>query len=229
MRIPMPMPNPRLGAIFRVENVFVDMTRYHYFSWRRLAEELGVPFTVEDNDRMRGIGTLRSLDLLLEKGGLEVSLDDKHELCSRKLAWLVEYLRLIGPADLLTGARELLQTLRSQRVPIAVLVTLPETALVLARLGIVGSFDAILDPSSGLQISPSPDDYRKAAEAMDLEPEDCLAFETTAEGISAAHEAGLPVVGIGPRDRLPQADRVVSGLWSFQPQDWFQPVKEAVR
>ena len=94
------------GAIFRVENVLVDMALYHYFAWRRLAEELGVPFSIEDNDRMRGIGSLRSLDILLEKGGLDVSLDEKHELCNRKLAWLVEYLHLIGPGDRVKGAND---------------------------------------------------------------------------------------------------------------------------
>lgn len=222
------MREPKRGAIFRVDDIFVDMTKYHYFAWRRLAEELGVSFTIADNDRMRGIGSLKSLEILLEGGGLDISREDKYELCARKLNWLIEHVQQIDPADLQTGSRELLRSLRALHVPCAALVARPESALVLARLGIVGAFDALVDPSYGILTDPAPSDYRTAAEALDLAPGDCLAFEPDDSGISAAHEAGLSVVGVGSRELLSAADQVVSGLWSFQPNEWFRPSREAI-
>src|SRR6266496_2067962 len=62
------------AAIFDLDGVIVDTAKYHYLVWKRLANELGFDFTQTDNERLKGVSRTRSLEILLEIGGL--TLDD---------------------------------------------------------------------------------------------------------------------------------------------------------
>ncbi len=206
------------GVLFRVEHVLFDISKYHYFAWRRLAEELGVSFTEEDNDRCRGIGSLRSLDILLEKGGLDLSDRDKNDLCDRKLRWLVEYLDKVGPSDLATGSRETLRAFRALGHPTAVFANREEIFLLLKRLGIEDDFDLVIGPSSPVSTLPVAQDYLIVAEALGLETCDLVSFENSPRGIEAARNSGCTVVGVGPPRLTPGAHLAVPGLWAFRPE-----------
>jgi len=61
------------AAIFDLDGVIVDTAKYHYLAWKRLARELGFDFSEADNERLKGVSRTRSLEILLEIGGLDVS------------------------------------------------------------------------------------------------------------------------------------------------------------
>ncbi|WP_031076456.1 HAD-IA family hydrolase [Streptomyces sp. NRRL WC-3742] len=46
---------------------------------------------------------------------------------------------------------------------------------------------------------PDPEGFLKGAAALGFAPADCLALEDSAAGLAAAHAAGIPTLGIGPR------------------------------
>ena len=57
-----------LGAIFDLDGVLVDTAKYHYLAWKQLADQLNIPFTKEDNEQLKGVSRVKSLEILLSLG-----------------------------------------------------------------------------------------------------------------------------------------------------------------
>lgn len=63
---------PLEAAIFDLDGVIVDTAKFHYQAWRRLAEELGFAFSERENEQLKGVSRMESLELLLRAGGLRI-------------------------------------------------------------------------------------------------------------------------------------------------------------
>ncbi|ADN02471.1 beta-phosphoglucomutase [Spirochaeta thermophila] len=200
------------GAIFDLDGVIVDTARYHYLAWRRLAEELGFEFTPEHNERLKGVSRMRSLEILLEVGGISVSPEEKQQLAEKKNRWYVEYISALTPDALLPGAREFLTWLRDRGVKIALGSASKNAPLILDRLGITGLFDAVVDGTMVEKAKPDPEVFLKGAGLMDVDPRECVVFEDAVAGIEAARRGGMKAVGVGDPEVLAEADWVVRSL-----------------
>ena len=55
--------------IFDLDGVIVDTAKYHYQAWRSLANELGIDFSVEQNEQLKGVSRIHSLEKILKWGG----------------------------------------------------------------------------------------------------------------------------------------------------------------
>ncbi|HPV62756.1 MAG TPA: HAD hydrolase-like protein, partial [Fervidobacterium sp.] len=53
------------ACIFDLDGVIVDTAKYHYLAWKLLANELGFEFTEKDNERLKGVSRMDSLNILL--------------------------------------------------------------------------------------------------------------------------------------------------------------------
>ena len=65
--------------IFDLDGVIVDTAKYHFLAWQKIASELGIEFTPEHNENLKGVSRIRSLDLILELGNIEASQEDKNK------------------------------------------------------------------------------------------------------------------------------------------------------
>ena len=200
------------AAIFDLDGVIVDTAKYHYLAWKRLAHELGFDFTETDNERLKGVSRVRSLEILLEIGGLTVDETVRSELAARKNDWYVDYIRNMDASEILPGAAEYLQGLRIRGVRIALGSASKNAPLILERLGISSLFDAVVDGNKVSKAKPDPDVFLCAAQTLKIPPGDCVVFEDAEAGIEAAHRAGMTAVGIGKPSLLKEADAVVAGL-----------------
>jgi len=72
------------ACIFDLDGVIVDTAVYHYKAWKRLANELGFDFTEHDNEKLKGVSRMASLDLILQWGGLTKTDTEKQELADKK-------------------------------------------------------------------------------------------------------------------------------------------------
>lgn len=205
------------GALFDLDGVIVDTAKYHYLAWKRLADELGVDFDEEDNERLKGVGRMRCMDIILELGGLDMGQAEKERQANRKNAWYVEYISAMGRDELLPGAEAYLKSLRARGVGVALGSASRNAPLILDRLGIAGLFDAVIDGTKVSKSKPDPEVFLAGARELGLEPGDCAVFEDSAAGIEAAKRGGMYAVGIGRREALPEADIVVSGLAELAP------------
>ncbi|WP_331000624.1 HAD hydrolase-like protein [Clostridium guangxiense] len=73
------------GAIFDLDGVIVDTAKYHYIAWKKLACELGFEFTEKDNERLKGVSRMRSLDILLDIGNISLDKYEKEKLADKKI------------------------------------------------------------------------------------------------------------------------------------------------
>src|ERR1043165_1370114 len=107
------------GAIFDLDGVIVDTAKYHYLAWKRLASELGFDLTEADNERLKGVSRVRSLEILLEIGGLTLGEETTLQLAARKNDWYRDYIHQLQASDILPGVAEYLQRIRARGVKTA--------------------------------------------------------------------------------------------------------------
>lgn len=203
-----------LSSVFDLDGVIVDTARFHYQAWHRLASELGFEFGAADNERLKGVSRMRSLDILLEVGGLSDRFDEesKRLMADRKNRWYLDYVDQMTPADILPGVRELIDDLHRHGVTVALGSASRNAAIILKRVGIVHLFDAVVDGNDVTNAKPDPQVFLLAAERLGVAPADCVVFEDAAAGIEAAHRAGMRSVGIGSPEHLSHADAVLPNL-----------------
>lgn len=198
------------GFIFDLDGVLTDTAEYHYRGWKRLADEEGFPFTREDNEQLRGIPRRESLMLILR--GRPFPEEKILEMMARKNNYYLEYIRDVSPRDLLPGARELLEEIRQAELKCALGSASKNAQDVIQRLGIADLLDAVSDGNSVEKQKPAPDLFLHAARQLHLEPNECVVVEDAAAGIEAARAGGFHSVGVGPRERVGNADVVLESL-----------------
>jgi beta-phosphoglucomutase len=203
------------GAIFDLDGVIVDTAKYHYLAWARLAEELGFEFTLKDNERLKGVSRMRSLEILLEIGDKSLSEAEKGLLAEKKNNWYVDYIRQMDESELLKGAREYIVSLKSRGVKVALGSASKNAPMILENLNIAGLFDAVIDGNKVSKAKPDPEVFSLGAVELGLEPSDCVVFEDAEAGVEAAKRAGMKVVGIGEKEILKEADFVIAGLYEL--------------
>jgi beta-phosphoglucomutase len=202
----------RTGAIFDLDGVLVDTARFHYECWKRLAAEFGFELTLAQNEALKGIPRMESLEMLLSIGGIRATAGEKAALAEKKNAWYRECLMRLNRTSALPGALEFVSLVRRMGVRTAIASASRNTTLVVDRLGIAGLFDAIVDGTMVARQKPDPAAFLAAAAALRLEPADCAVFEDAAAGVAAAKAGGMLAVGIGSAENLPGADIVAPGL-----------------
>lgn len=200
------------ACIFDLDGVIVDTAVYHYKAWKRLAGELGIDFTREDNERLKGVSRVRSLEIILEIGGITKTPEEQEVLATRKNNWYVEMINRMTPAEILPGAKEFLATCRTAGIKTALGSASKNSMTILNKIGLAGLFDAIVDGNHVSKAKPDPEVFLKGAEAVGIPPAECVVFEDAIAGVEAALNAGMKVVGIGSPEVLNKANLVVSGL-----------------
>lgn len=200
------------AVIFDLDGVLVDTAIYHFQAWHRLAEGLGYSFSIVDNEQLKGVSRIESLELILKWAGLEKSESEKEDLLRHKNQWYLELIEQLSPAHLLSGSLELLKKLREKGIKIALGSASKNALGILQKTGIVGYFDALIDGNAVQLSKPNPEVFLKGAEALGIATADCLVLEDAQAGIDAARAAGMQVIGIGQAENLKGADLVVADL-----------------
>jgi HAD superfamily hydrolase (TIGR01509 family) len=101
-----------------------------------------------------------------------------------------------GGVALKAGVIELLDVLDQRRLPRAVATSSTRQAVdhSLGQHGLVERFDAIISRELQAHHKPHPDPFLKAAAALAIAPDDCLALEDSHNGVRAAAAAGMMTV-----------------------------------
>ena len=201
------------GAIFDLDGVIVDTARYHYLAWKEIARELGFDFKESDNERLKGVSRMASLEILLEVGHITgLSQKEKNEIAERKNKRYVEILSSLDERELLPGAKEYLLKLKEDAVGIALGSASKNAPYILKKLKIYELFDIVVDGNSVLKAKPDPEVFLKAADGLRVLPEQCCVYEDSQAGIDAALFAGFHTVAIDKGNLLQGAERKIRSL-----------------
>jgi beta-phosphoglucomutase len=203
--------NPQIrGFIFDLDGVLTDTAEFHFRGWKRMADEEGIPFTRQDNEALRGVPRRDSLLLILKDR--QVPEEKMQELMERKNNYYLEFIHEIKPSDLLPGALDFLRELRLAGLKAAIGSASKNAPEVIERLEIGSLLDAISDGHSVERQKPAPDLFLHAADQLSLDPHECVVVEDAAAGVAAAKAGGFYAVGLGPRERVGEADVVYPSL-----------------
>lgn len=200
------------GLLFDLDGVIVDTAKYHYLAWKEIADELEIPFTLQDNERLKGVSRGRSFEIILEIGNREMEKEEQERYCTKKNEIYLTYIKKLREDEILPGVREFLEDARRKGYRIALGSASRNSRTILDGLGITDAFDAIIDGTKVSKAKPDPEVFVKGAEELGLLPEECIVFEDSAAGIQAAHRGGMKAVGIGTPELLPEADITYPGV-----------------
>jgi beta-phosphoglucomutase len=200
------------ACLFDLDGVIVDTAKYHFIAWREIARELGFVFTEKDNERLKGVSRTRSLEILLEVGGLALDTATKVALAEKKNALYLSYVMKMTPDEILPGADAFLIACRQNGLKTALATASRNAAVILELLKIAPLFDVVVDGNKVTHTKPHPEVFLNCAEELGLAPETCVVFEDAEAGIAAAHAGHMFAVGIGDPKILSEADLVVPGL-----------------
>lgn len=197
------------ACIFDLDGVITDTARYHYLAWRTLAQSLDIDFTEEDNDKLKGVGRMESLDYILAKSPCEFSDVAREVLAAEKNDQYMALISTITPEAMLPGISDAFDWLKEQGVKIGLASASRNAPQVIESLGIADEFDYVADAGAIPNGKPAPDIFLDVAKALKVTPSNCVGVEDAVAGVTAIKSAGMYAVGIGAPDILTEADVVM--------------------
>ena len=106
------------ACLFDLDGVIVDTAKYHYSAWKRLSNELGFDLSEEENENLKGISRSKSLEILLNKGGLVLSQSEKEKYMALKNDWYLEFVNEMDETEILPGVLQNLLAPVAARGPV---------------------------------------------------------------------------------------------------------------
>jgi beta-phosphoglucomutase len=194
--------------IFDLDGVIVDTAKFHFLAWKRLANSIGIDFSEEQNEQLKGVSRVKSLEKILTWGNKTISEDEFADLMSRKNDDYLSYVAQMTVDDILPDVNRVLNFLKDKECKIALGSASKNARMILEKVGLLDMFDAIVDGTNVTKAKPDPEVFLKAAEEMDVDPENCVVFEDSVSGIQAANRGKMKSIGIGDKEFLHEADHI---------------------
>ncbi|MDT2661712.1 beta-phosphoglucomutase [Enterococcus hulanensis] len=201
-----------LGAIFDLDGVLVDTAKYHYLAWKQLADQLNIPFTKEDNEQLKGVSRVKSLEILLSLGSKNYTENERKQFMDQKNETYVRYISHMDESEILPGVVELLNQLKQKKIKIALGSASKNSELILINTKLQDYFDAIVDGNDVSKAKPDPEVFLLGAKKIGIPANQCMVFEDAKAGIEAAKQAGMLAIGVGTQENLPNVDILVKNL-----------------
>lgn len=181
------------GIIFDMDGTIVDSLPYHHEAWRIFFEENKVEDFSEKLKKYKGGGTL---DLMKAVYGDIYSLEELKKMSDDKeIIFRDIYRGNIVPID---GYLEFLNEIKSKNILVGIASNAIKlnVDLTLKELGIYDLFDSIICGDEVNYGKPNPEMFNKTISYFKVNKANCLVFEDSIEGITAANNAGIKVIGV---------------------------------
>jgi len=191
--------------LFDLDGVLVDTTKYHFLGWQKIAEQIGIEFTPEHNEQLKGVSRIGSLDLILQLGNIQISQDDKNKLLVQKNEDYLSYLKKMDESEIMPGVLNVLDYLKNRKQLIVLGSASKNARIILEKTNTINFFDAIVDGNDVTTPKPNPEVFLRATQLVNVSNENAIVFEDSVAGIQAANNANMTSVGIGDEKILYEA------------------------
>lgn len=207
------------GIIFDLDGVLTDTSRFHYIAWKHIADELGIYFDEEINERLKGVDRLTSFEIILEKSSRAFTREEKEVFADQKNNYYLELIKNISPSDLYPGVVDLLKKMKINGLKVALGSASKNALSIIKKLEIERYFDVVVDANKITKGKPDPEIFITAADMLGLRNGRCAVLEDSAAGITSARSAGMLAVGIGDKSLLNRADLVYANIKDVKLED----------
>lgn len=208
---------PKKGFIFDLDGVIVDTAKFHFLAWKNLAEGLDISFSEEQNEQLKGVSRIRSLEKILTWGNKHISDDHFMELMARKNDEYLSYVAKMNDSEILPDVPRVLAFLEEKKQGIALGSASKNARVILKKVGLKAYFETIVDGTNVTKAKPDPEVFLNAAEGLKINAENCIVFEDSLAGVEAANTANMISIGIGSRSVLKDADYVFKDFTEISP------------
>lgn len=196
--------------IFDLDGVLVSTDCLHYQAWKKLADELSIPFDERINHRLRGVSRMASLEIILENSTKNFSEEEKKELAEKKNATYVRLLSQMSKEDVSDEVRDTLKKLKEKGYLLGIASSSRNAKTILKQVELLDEFDAISDGTNIQESKPNPEVFLKAAEMLKVSPKECFGVDDAVAGIDAANAAGMKSIGYGDSTSYEKCDYTIS-------------------
>lgn len=203
------MSSPK-AFIFDLDGVIVDTAHYHYLAWKELADSLNISFSEVENEQLKGVSRVRSLEKILELGNVTLEQDEFDRLISSKNEDYLSYVDSMTRNEILPDVPRVLHFLHENGQRLALGSASKNARTILSKVGLMDEFESIVDGTQVSKAKPDPEVFLRAASNLQTPPEKCIVFEDALAGIQAANNAGMLSIGIGDPTVLKEAAFVFS-------------------
>jgi beta-phosphoglucomutase len=200
------------AIIFDLDGVLVDTAKFHFIAWKKLAQDLGTDISHEQNEQLKGVSRVDSLDKILEWGNIQISDEEKEVALASKNTHYLELCDQLSPNDLLPGVKEFLVEIGEKGLKVGVGSASKNANLILRKLGISTFLDMLVDGTMTTKGKPDPQVFLMGAQQMHVEPWQTIVFEDAPKGVDAAKAGGFNSVGVGSYENLGHANLVIPGF-----------------
>ncbi|MAO01831.1 MAG: beta-phosphoglucomutase [Flavobacteriales bacterium] len=203
------------GLIFDLDGVIVDTAHYHYLSWREISRDLNIDFTIKDNENLKGVSRIDSLNYILKLGSLSFNTEEKNNLLDKKNNIYKHSISSLGKKNILKGVEKILSKAKEKKMLLAVGSSSKNAKMIVEKLNLTHLFQAVVDGTMVKKTKPDPEVFLKAAKKMNLKPSECIVFEDAESGVIAAKKGGFHVVSVGNINIRNIGDVYVESLEDF--------------
>lgn len=203
--------------IFDLDGVLVDTAKYHYLAWKETADKYHLSFSEQINEKLKGVSRTECLEIILRESKQELSEHEKNILLEEKNNIYLSYIESITPDEVLPGVIDILDFAKRNGIYICLGSASKNAKPILEKTALTEYFDCIVDGTNVSKAKPDPEVFLKGADTLGIEPKNCIVFEDSEAGISAAIFAGMKSVGIGNKNILNKANIIVDSLEDIKP------------
>ncbi|MBP2833606.1 beta-phosphoglucomutase [Aquimarina sp. U1-2] len=196
------------GFIFDLDGVIVDTAKYHFLAWQNLANSLGISFSVEQNEQLKGVSRIRSLEKILAWGNKSISEEEFARLMHEKNEEYLQYISRMDTTEILPDVPRILDHLSTEKQGIALGSASKNARVILEKVQLIDKFHTIVDGTDVTKAKPDPEVFLIGSKQLNIAPEDCIVFEDSVAGVQAANAAHMISIGIGDASVLHEADYI---------------------
>ncbi|MDB5445590.1 MAG: hydrolase, haloacid dehalogenase-like family [Phenylobacterium sp.] len=187
----MDLPRSVKAVVFDMDGLLVDTEQVVFEAMRAAAHGIGEEMPFELFKRLVGLPGFVSDAIVLEHFGEGFDLAGWRTRVSHHFDEIAH-----AGIALKAGVVELLDVLDARALPRAIATSSTRAAVEhsLGQHGLVERFGAVISRELQTRHKPDPDPFLKAALAIGVAPQDCLALEDSHNGVRAAAAAGMMTV-----------------------------------
>lgn len=199
------------AILFDLDGVIIDSIDAHINAFLKIFQELGIKSEYDEVKKYFGHGAVWLIQRFFDANGI------RHD--AEKYAQLKdEYYRETISKELKIN-HDILDFLKNSidqyKIAVCSATDKKNLELIMEKAGLTGIVDLYLGKQDLEENKPAPDIYLKAAELLDVSPDECLVIEDSPPGITAAKSAGMFCIALTatyPRDELGNADLIVESI-----------------
>ncbi len=196
------------GFLFDLNGILTDSWRYHSTSWHQIADKIGIQWSTEIEEAIKGRDRVDSLNAILDTVGRrnEFTEAEKEALAAEKNTIYQRMLEKMTPKDVLPGIQAFLDELTAAHYQMIIASASANAPIEIKKLNLERYFPLIVDLNEIKHNKPAPDVFLKAAEMLDLAPAQCIGIDDGIVGVQAINAAGSVSIGVGDPVTLHEAD-----------------------